>query len=94
MDQVLMVDVSPVSLRRILDPAGYIPLPFMGELHFPNDSRVIPKISTDIIPFIYPMYEHDSVSEYVKVSKRPGQLHYEVAQSVKYGKPNWKGLFW
>ena len=93
-DQVLMVDVRQVSLRRTPDTACYFPHPFVGDLNFPNDSRVIPNIATNIIPFIYPMYEYESVSEYLKVAKRPGQLHYEVAQSIKYGQPNWKGIFW
>jgi len=86
LDQVLMVDVCPVPLQRTPDPACYIPLPFLSDLTYPNASRVIPNISTDIIPFIYPMHEHDSVSKYVKVFKRPGKtLHHEVAQSIKYG---------
>lgn len=93
-DQVLMVDVSPVSLRRTPDPACYIPRPFMGDLNIPNASRVIPNISTDIIPFIYPMDEHQSVSQYVNVTKRPGQLHYEVQQAIKHKQPKWKGIFW
>jgi hypothetical protein len=89
-----MVNVCPLSLRRTPDTACYIPLPFVGDPSLPNDSRVIPNIATDIIPFIYPLYEYESVSEYLKGARRPGQLHYEVAQSIKYGKPSWKGIFW
>ena len=72
-DQVLMVDVCPISLRRTPDTACYIPHPFVGDVNFPNDSRVIPNISTDIIPFIYPLYEYESILEYLRVANTLGQ---------------------
>ena len=80
-----MVDVSPVSLRRTPDTTCYLPFPFVGEFSLPNSSRVIPDMSVDIIPFVYPLVDYESISKYLKSSSRPGQLHYEVAKSIQLG---------
>ena len=84
-DQVLLVDVSPLSLRRTPDSACYMPWPFQGD--FTASSRTIPNVATDIIPFIYPLHQFESVSDYMKHSHRPGQIHYEVAHALKYKIP-------
>ena len=78
-NQILFVDVRPLSMRH--NPVGvfYLPYPFVGELHYPNESRVIPNVATDIIPFIYPLHRFASVDEYMLRAIRPGQRHY-VAQ--------------
>ena len=53
-NQIFFVDVRPVSMRH--NPVGicYLPYPFVGEFHYPNESRVIPNIATDIIPSFIP----------------------------------------
>ena len=78
-NQILFVDVRPLSMRH--NPVGvcYLPYPFVGELRYPNESRVIPNVATDIIPFIYPLHRFASVDEYMLRAVRPGQRHY-VAQ--------------
>jgi hypothetical protein len=82
-DQVLLVDVNPISLRKVPDSACYIPLPFQGSS---CRSGVISNAATDLLPFIYPMHMFESVSEYIRCSPRPGQLHYEVAHAIRYGR--------
>ena len=74
-NQILFVDVRPVSMKH--NPVGicYLPYPF-GELHYPNESRVIPNVATDIISFIYPLHRFGSVDEYMLHSIRPSQRHY------------------
>ena len=56
------------------NPIGicYLPYPFVGELRYPNESRVIPNVATDIIPFIYPLHRFASVEEYMSHAVRPG----------------------
>ena len=93
-DQVLMVDVNPLSLRKTPDSACYIPFPFVGELSIPNSSRVIPDVNLDLLSFIYPLAEYNSVSEYLNSSSKPRQLYYEVAKFVQYAQPHWHGIFW
>ena len=75
-NQILFVDVRPLSMRH--NPVGicYLPYPFVGELHYPNESRVIPNVATDIIPFIYPLHRFASVDEYMLRAVRPSQRHY------------------
>ena len=75
-NQILFVDVRPLSMRH--NPVGicYLPYLFVGELHYPNESRVIPNVATDIIPFIYPLHRFASVDEYMLRAIRPGQRHY------------------
>ena len=50
--------------------------PFHGELHYPNDSRVIPSVATDIIPFIFPLHRFASVADYMVHAVRSGQRHF------------------
>ena len=78
-NQILFVDIRLVSMRH--NPVGicYLSYPFVGELRYPNESRVIPNVAIDIIPFIYPLYRFASVEEYMLHVVRPGQRHY-VAQ--------------
>ena len=78
-NHILFVDVRLLSMRH--NPIGvcYLPYPFVGELHYPNESRVIPNVATDIIPFIYPLHRFASVDKYMLRVVRPSQRHY-VAQ--------------
>ena len=75
-NQILFVDVRPLSMRH--NPVGVCCLPysFVGELYYPNESRVIPNVATDIILFIYPLHRFASVDEYMLCAVRPGQRHY------------------
>ena len=72
-NQVLFVDVCPVSMRHNADAICYLPFPFLGEFHYPNESRAIPNVATDIIPFIFPLYRFPSVPKYMVHAVRPGQ---------------------
>ena len=74
-NQVLFVDVRPVSMRHNADAICYLPFPFLGKFHYPNESRVIPNVATDIIPFIFPLHRFLSVAEYMVRAVRPGQRH-------------------
>ena len=78
-NQILFVDVHPLSMRY--NPGGicYLPYHFVGELCYLNESRVIPNVATDIIPFIYPLHRFASIEEYMLHVVRLGQRHY-VAQ--------------
>ena len=71
-NQILFVDVCLVSMRHNLVGICYLPYPFVGELHYPNESRVIPNVATDIIPLIYPLHRFGSVDEYMLHIVRPG----------------------
>ena len=73
------MDVRLVSIRHNSVGICYLPYPFVGDLHYPNESRVIPNVATDIIPFIYPLHRFASVDEYMLHAVRPSQRHY-VAQ--------------
>ena len=75
-NQILFVDVRPLSMRH--NPIGicYLPYSFVGELRYPNESRVIPNVATDIIPFIYPLHRFALVEEYMLHDVRLGQRHY------------------
>ena len=48
---------------------------FLRKYYYPNESRVIPNVATDIIPFIFPLYRFPSVPEYMVHAVRPGQRH-------------------
>ena len=72
-NQILFVDVCPVSMRHNADAICYLPFPFHGELHYPNDSRVIPNVAIDIIPFIFPLHRFASVADYMVHVVRPGR---------------------
>ena len=83
-NQILLVDVRPVSMRH--NPIGicYLLYPFVGELHYPNESRVIPNVATDIISFIYPLHRFASVEEYMLHVIRPGQRHYVAQEHLQH----------
>ena len=51
-------------MRHNADAICYLPFPFLGEFHYPNESRVIPNVATDIIPFIFPLHRFPLVAEY------------------------------
>ena len=74
-NQVLFVDVRPVSLRLNASAICYLPFPFLGEFHYLNESRVIPNVATDIIPFIFPLHRFPSIVEYMVHAVRPDQRH-------------------
>ena len=52
-NQILFVDVRPASMRHNANAICYLPYPFLGEFQYPNESRVIPNVAIDIIPFIF-----------------------------------------
>ena len=56
------------------NPIGicYLPNPFVGELCYPNESRVIPNVVIDVIPFIYPLHRFAYLKEYMLYAIRPG----------------------
>ena len=73
------MDVRPLSMRHNPNCICYLPYSFVGEFHYPNESRVIPNVATDIILFIYSLHRFASVEEYMVHAVKPGQRHY-VAQ--------------
>ena len=81
-DQILFVDVRPLSLRHNPDIICYLPYPFVGEFCYPNESRVIPNLAIDIVPFIYPLHRFASISEYMMHAIRPSQRHYVAQQHL------------
>ena len=82
-NQILFVDVRLVSMRH--NPVGicYLAYPFLGELHYPNESRDIPNVAADIIPFIYPLHRIASIDEYMLHAIRPGQRHYVAHEHLQ-----------
>ena len=74
-NQVLFVDVRPVSMRHNANAICYLRFPFLGEFHYPNESRAIPNVATDIIPFIFPLHRFPSIAKYMVRAVRPGQRH-------------------
>ena len=71
-NQILFVDVRPVSMRHNANAICYLPFPFHGGLHYLNESRVIPNVATDIIPFIFSLHKFASVADYMVRTIRPG----------------------
>ena len=71
-NQILFVDVCLVSMRHNVDAICYLPFPFHGELHYPNESRVIPNVATNIIPFFFPLHRFASVDDYMVHAIRLG----------------------
>ena len=82
-NQILFVDVRPVSMRHNADAICYLPFPFLGEFHYPNESRVIPNVATDIIPFIFPLHRFASVGDYMVHAIRPGQRHFVAEERIQ-----------
>ena len=52
-NQILFVDVQLFSMRHNPNAICYLHYPFVGEFCYSNESRVIPNVGNDIIPFIY-----------------------------------------
>ena len=71
-NQILFVDVRLVSMRHNTHAICYLPFPFLGEFHYPNESRVVPKVATNIIPFNFPLHRFVSVEDYIVHTVRPG----------------------
>ena len=82
-NQVLFVDVRPVSMRHYADAICYLPFLFLGEFHYPNESRVIPNVATDIIPFIFPLHRFPLVADYMVHAVRPGQRHFVAEDRIQ-----------
>ena len=78
-NQILFMDIHPLSMRHNSIGICYLPYPFVREFRYPNESRVIPNVATDIIPFIYPLHRFASVEEYMVHVVRSSQRYY-VAQ--------------
>ena len=71
-NQILFVDVCPLSMRHNPGCICYLPYPFVGEFHYPNESGIIPNVAIDIILFIYPLHRFASVKEYMVYAVRLG----------------------
>ena len=82
-NQIFFVDVCPLSLRQNANAICYLPYPFLGEFHYPNESRVIPNAATNIIPFIFPLYRFASVEDYMVHAIRPGQKHFIAKEHIQ-----------
>ena len=82
-NQILFVDVRPVSMRHNVDAICYLHFPFHGELHYPNESRIIPNVATDIIPFIFPLYKFALFDDYMVHAIRPGQTHFVAEERIQ-----------
>ena len=82
-NQILFVNVRPVSMRHNVDAICYLPFPFHGELYYPNDSRVIPNVTTDIIPFIFPLHMFASAADYMVHAVRPSQRHFVAEERLQ-----------
>ena len=82
-NQILFVDVRPVSMRHNADAIYYLSYPFLGEFHYPNESRVIPNVATDIIPFIFPLHKFSSVEDYMVHIVRPGQRYFVADECIQ-----------
>ena len=55
-NQILFVDVCPISMRHNANAICSLSFSFHGELHYTNESRVIPNVATDIISLIFPLH--------------------------------------
>ena len=75
-NQILFMNIRPLSIRHNHVGICYLPYSFVVELCYPNESRVIPNVATDIILFIYPLHRFASVEKYMLHAIRPSQRHY------------------
>ena len=82
-NQILFVDVRPLSMRHNADAICYLPYPFLGEFHYPNESRVILNVGNDIISFIFSLYRSASVEDYMVHAVRPGQRHFVTEECIQ-----------
>ena len=82
-NQVLFVDVRPISMRDNADAICYLPFLFLGEFHYPNECRVIPNVATDIIPFIFSLPRFPSVAKYIVHAVRFSQRHFVAKDRIQ-----------
>ena len=82
-NQILFVDVRPVSMRHNADAICYLPFPFHGELHYPNENKIIPNVATDIISFIFPLHRFASVADYMVHTVRLNQRHFVAEERMQ-----------
>ena len=83
-DKVLIVDVQPMWHLFNGDCACYFPRSWSSETSLPNGSNVIPNITTTLIPFIFPLRNYASVSEYLQRHKMDGKLKRRVLETRHY----------
>ena len=81
-NQILFVDVRLLSMRHNAVAICYLPYPFLGEFRFPNESRVISNVATDIIPFIFSLHRFASVEDYMVHAVRSSQRHFVVEKRI------------
>ena len=70
-------------MRHNADAICYLPFPFLGEFHYPNESRVILNVATDIIPFIFPLHRFPLVADYMVHTVRLGQRHFVAEERIQ-----------
>ena len=87
-NQIIFVDVRPVSMKHNANAICYLHFPFLGEFHYPNESRVILNVATDIIPFNFPLHRFASVEDYMVHAVRPGQRHFVVEERIQCSRRN------
>ena len=87
-NQILFVDVRPVAMRHNANAICYLPFPFLGEFYYPNESRVIPNVAIDIIPFIFPLHRFASVEDYMVHAVRLGQRHFVTEERIQCSRRN------
>ena len=64
-NQILFMDICPLSMRHNPVDICYLPYPFVEKLRYPNESSIIPNVAADIISFIYPLHRFASIEEYM-----------------------------
>ena len=70
-------------MRHNVDAICYLPFPFLREFHYPNESRVIPNVATDIIPFIFTLHRFPLVAAYMVHAVRSGQRHFVTEKRIQ-----------
>ena len=78
------MDFRLLLLKHNPDAMCNLPYPFVEEFYYPNKSRIIPNIATDIIPFIYHLHRFSSVLEQMMHAVKPGQRHCVIEQHLQY----------
>ena len=81
-NQIHFVDVHLVSMRHNADAICYLRYPFLREVYYPNESRVIPNVAIDIIPFIFPLHRFALVEDYMIHVIRPSQRHFVAEEHI------------
>ena len=87
-NQILFVDVRPISMRHNADTIYILSFSFLEEFHYPNESRVIPNVATEITPFIFPLHRFASVADYMVHAVRPSQRHFVVEERIQCSRSN------